>query len=100
MAELFSPASTSRQATYDLTRLRRKGFLERIGGTHTYRVTPYGRRIAGLFTRLSARVVVPTLTELEAHLRPRAPTPRPLVAAWRNYERQLDLLLADARLSA
>ena len=62
------------QATYDLRRLRLKGLIERIDGTNTYLVTPYGRRIAIFLTKLAARVVVPTLTDLD---NPSAPNDRP-----------------------
>lgn len=55
-----------RQATYDLRRLRRKGFLTRVPGRHLYRVTPRGRALACLLTKVSARVVVPALSELDA----------------------------------
>ena len=40
MAALWQPGYSSAQATYDLRRLRLKGFIERVQGTHTYRVTP------------------------------------------------------------
>jgi hypothetical protein len=33
-----------------LRRLRLKGLIERIPGTHRYRVTPYGRQMATFFT--------------------------------------------------
>jgi hypothetical protein len=76
MRALLDPAYNARKATFDLRRLRRKGFIERVRGTSTYRVTPHGRQIACLFTKLAAHVVVPTLTELEATptTRPRPPT--------------------------
>lgn len=35
----------SRQATYDLRRLRRKGLIRRIPGTHRYQPTDLGRRV-------------------------------------------------------
>ncbi len=83
MADLYDPDYGSRQATYDLRRLRLKGLIERIPGTHTYRVTGRGRAIATFFTRLAARVVVPVLSELDAVARPPGGTPSTLVAAWR-----------------
>jgi len=46
MAVLFQPSYSSSQATYDLRRLRLKGFVERIANTHTYRVTAHGLRMA------------------------------------------------------
>ena len=35
---------TSRHATYDLRRLRRKQIIERLPGTHRYRLTPTAAR--------------------------------------------------------
>jgi hypothetical protein len=37
---------TSRQATYDLRRLKRKGLIVRLSGHHRYQLTPLGRRVA------------------------------------------------------
>ncbi|MDQ4090195.1 MAG: hypothetical protein M3163_07810 [Actinomycetota bacterium] len=100
MHALWNPGYTSAQASYDLRRLRLKGFVERVAGTNTYRPTAYGLRIAAFFTQLSARVVVPTMTDLAALGKPRPPAPRPLTAAWRTYERELGSLLRTARLVA
>jgi hypothetical protein len=96
----WRPDYTSAQASYDLRRLRLKGFIERIDGTNTYRVTAHGLRIAAFFTQLAARVVVPTLTQLVALARPCRSVPPPLADAWRSYERQLKLLLRRSRLVA
>jgi hypothetical protein len=98
MSVHWQPGYTSAQASYDLRRLRLKGFIERIGGTNTYRATAHGLRIAAFFTQLAARVVVPTLTDLAALARPRRSAPPPLAAAWRSYERELKLLLRRTRL--
>ena len=100
MTELFDPAYRRAQATYDLRRLRLKGLIERIPGTHTYLVTPYGRRIATFLTKLAARVVVPALTALETPATPPRRTPPPLTTAWRAYETALDKLIATASLAA
>jgi hypothetical protein len=100
MAVLWNPNYTSAQATYDLRRLRLKGFIERVPGTHTYRVTDRGLRIAAFFTQLAARVVVPALTDLAALARPQPPATRPVTTAWRAYERELDKLLLTTRLAA
>jgi hypothetical protein len=64
MAELYDPAYGSHQATYDLRRLRLKGLICPVPGTHNYRVTALGRAIATFFTNLAARAVVPVLTQL------------------------------------
>ncbi len=91
---------SSAQATYDLRRLRLKGLIERIEGTNTYRVTPHGLRVSAFFTQLAARVIVPALTDLADLVRPSPPAPRPLVAAWRTYERELDKEVRVAGLAA
>jgi hypothetical protein len=100
MGGLWDEGYTPRQATYDLTRLRRKGFIVRVEGTQTYRLTARGRRIASFLTKLAARVVVPALTELEVAVRPRPPAPRPLVSAWRAYEREVEALITASGLAA
>jgi hypothetical protein len=50
---------TSRQATYDLRRLKRKALIQNIKGTHRYQITRLGRRVAVLFTKTYARVLTP-----------------------------------------
>jgi len=100
MRSLLDRPYTTRQATYDLRRLRRKGFIERVEGRQLYRITERGRANATFFTKLAARVVVPTLSELEAPLTPQSPVPRTLLSAWRNWERELDALIAHAGLAA
>jgi hypothetical protein len=100
MANLHQPDYKPAQATYDLRRLRLKGFIERLPRTNTYRVTDHGLRIAAFFTQLAARVVIPTLTDLAQLSRPRPPAPRPLTAAWRNYEHELTNLLRVNHLAA
>ena len=59
------PAScTQGQMTYQLRRLRLHGLIERQAGTHGYRVTDRGLRVALFFTRSYARLVRPGLTDL------------------------------------
>ena len=99
MAVHWNPDYSSAQASYDLRRLRLKGFIERVPHTNTYRVTSHGRRMATFFTKLAARVVVPALTGIEATLRPPKATPQPVRDAWRAYERTLDALVRK-RLAA
>jgi hypothetical protein len=95
MAAHFEPDYAAAQATYDLRRLRLKGLIARVAGTHTYRVTSSGLRIAAFFTHLAVRVIVPALTDLAALVRPQSRAPRPLTLAWRAYERQIDDLVRD-----
>jgi len=100
MAALWKPGYSTSQATYDLGRLCRKGLLARDVGTNRYRTTNHGRAIAGLFTRLAARVVVPALTQLLAPAKPPRGTPAPLVTAWRSYEHELNKLIDHHALAA
>lgn len=72
-----TPGYTSAQASYDLRRLRLKGFIERVRGSQTYRVTSHGLRIAVFFTQLAARVVVPALSDLAALAYPKPPLREP-----------------------
>lgn len=91
---------SSAQASYDLRRLRLKGLIERVEGSNTYRVTLHGLRVSAFFTALANRVIVPVLTDLADLARPSPPAPRPLTAAWRTYERELDNAVRTARLAA
>src|SRR5271166_6104750 len=81
---------TSRHATYDLRRLRRKQIIERLPGTHRYRLTPHGRAIAVLFTKTYGRVLTPGLTGLSPGLPSDLARRSPLATAWRQLDRALD----------
>jgi len=100
MSSLLANPYNERQATYDLRRLQRKGLIERVPRRNLYQVTRRGRALASFLTKLQARVVVPVLSELDALPYPRSPATRPIVSAWRSYERELDTLLTDAQLAA
>jgi len=50
---------SSRQSTYDLRRLKRKGLIHKIKGTHRYQLTGLGRRVSVLFTKTYRRVLTP-----------------------------------------
>ena len=52
---------TSRQATYDLRRLIRKGLIVKIPHTRRYQLTTIGRSVAVLFTKTYGRVLAPGL---------------------------------------
>src|SRR5208283_5462175 len=52
---------TPHQMTYDLRRLRLKGLIDRPPKTNRYLVTPYGWKVARLFSRLEARVFRPAM---------------------------------------
>ena len=62
------PGYTARQMTYDLRRLRRKRFIQRIPRTHRYELTSEGRRLAVFLTKTHTRIVNPSLAELDPAL--------------------------------
>ncbi|WP_211187999.1 hypothetical protein, partial [Mycobacterium pseudokansasii] len=62
-----------------------------LPGHHRYQLTPLGRRVAVLFTKVYGRVLAPGLAELD----PRLPTDdlakrSDLAIAWRQLERHLN----------
>jgi len=87
VAGLLDLPYRSRQATYDLRRLRRKGLIERLPHSHRYRLTEQGRRIAVLFTKTFSRVLAPALTATDRHLPEQLTQRCPLATAWRRLER-------------
>jgi hypothetical protein len=64
VAILLDQPYSSRQATYDLRRLKRKGLIQRVPATHRYQLTPLGGRVAVLFTKTYGRVLAPGLVQL------------------------------------
>ncbi|MGH2731920.1 MAG: hypothetical protein ACRDJG_03070 [Actinomycetota bacterium] len=67
MALLAQPYG-SRQATYDLRRLRRKGVIMRIPGTNRYQLTAFGREIPVFLTKVYGRMLTPCLALLHRGL--------------------------------
>jgi hypothetical protein len=84
---------TPNQMTYDLRRLRLKGLIYRPPGTHRYFVTPYGWKVARLFSRLEARVFRPAMAIFTGN---EAVLPFPLRQALNRVDSQLDSLIYDA----
>jgi hypothetical protein len=64
---------SSRQATYSLRRLIRKGVITRIPGTQRYQLTPFGRRITTWFSKVHSRVLTPGLAWTDPPRRWRSP---------------------------
>ena len=96
---LHSVPYTSRPATYDLRRLKRKGIIRKLPGTHRYQLTNVGRRVAVLFTKTYGRVLTPGLSALDPKLPDEIVTRSPLATAWRCMERTLDDFI-DAGMTA
>lgn len=84
---------TATQMTYDLRRLRLKGLIYRPPKTHRYFLTPYGWKIARLFTRLEARVFRPAVAMFTGN---DAVLPFPLRASLNRVDAQLDQLIYEA----
>jgi hypothetical protein len=84
---------TASQVTYDLRRLRLEGLIFRPPQTNRYFVTPYGWKVARLFSRLEARVFRPAMAIFTAN---GAVLPSPLRQALDRVDSQLDLLIYDA----
>ena len=94
------PGYTARQMTYDLRRLKRKGFIQRIPHTHRYQLTGEGRRLAVFFTKTYTRIVNPSLAELDPQLPAEIGKRTPLAHAWRAFERALDDTIKQAAITA
>jgi hypothetical protein len=74
MRALLDPGYSSRHATYDLRRLRRKQIITRIPGTHRYQLTAAGRAVAVLFTKAYGRILGPGLASSIPSSRPDWPS--------------------------
>jgi hypothetical protein len=91
---------TSRQATYDLRRLKRKGLIVRLPGRHRYQLTTLGRHVAVLFTKAYGRVLTPGLAALDPRLPEDLTERSPLTLAWRRLDRSLDQFINDGLTAA
>jgi predicted MarR family transcription regulator len=97
---LLGRSYTSRQATYDLRRLKRKGLIVRLSGHHRYQLTPLGRRVAVLFTKVYGRVLAPGLAELDPRLPTDLANHSGLAQAWRQLDRRLNQFTTAALTAA
>ena len=86
--------------TYDLRRLRRKGFIQRIPRSQRYELTSEGRRLAVFLTKTYTRIVNPSLAELDPTLPDDIAQHTPLAKTWRAFERALQQRIADAATTA
>jgi hypothetical protein len=81
---------TTSQASYDLTRLRVKGLIERLPGRNVYHLTGDGQRFAVFYTKLHNRLLRPLIAA------DRPPAPLPLRQALHTIDRHIDDYLALA----
>ena len=84
---------TASQMTYDLRRLRLKGIIFRSPKTHRSFLTPYGWKIARLFSRLESRVFRPAVAMFTAN---NAVLPFSLRASLDRVDAQMDELICKA----
>jgi hypothetical protein len=86
--------------TYDLRRLRRNEFIQRIPRTHRYEFTSEGRRLAVFLTKTYTRIVNPSLAELDPQLPAEIAAGTPLASSWRAYEHALEEKTKQAAIAA
>ena len=88
------------QLRYDLGKLRAHGFVERIGRSRRYRLTPRGLKLGVLLVKLRTRLLGPLATLADS---PTPPPPTandsPVEAAFRQVDRALDHLCATLGLT-
>jgi hypothetical protein len=89
-----SRAMTAGQMSYDLRRLRQHGLIERIPGTHRYRVTEVGLRYAMFLTRAHDRLLRTGLAQVASTQL------TPLRVAANAYDKALDQLADQAGVAA
>jgi hypothetical protein len=90
VGSLLDQPYSSRQATYDLRRLRRKALIRRLPHSQRYQLTPFGRRTAVLFTKAHGRVLAPGFALLDTLVPHDVAQRSPLASAWRQLDRTLN----------
>jgi hypothetical protein len=78
---------TPGRMSYDLRRMRLRGLIERLPGTHRYQVTAAGLRVALFYTRAYARILRPGLSLV---IPEHCPGPTPLRSAFLRLEKEMD----------
>jgi hypothetical protein len=96
---LQAPEYRLGQLRYDLTKLRAKGLVERLGTGRPYRLTPLGLKLGVLLVKLRTRLLGP-LASLATPQPPRRPprTASDVEAAFRQVDVALDHLCATLGL--
>ena len=94
------PGYGARQMTYDLRRLRRKGFIQRIPRSQRYELTSEGRRLAVFLTKTYTRIVNPSLADLDPTMPAEIADRSPLAKSWRAFERALQDRINSAAITA
>jgi hypothetical protein len=97
VAALLGRAYSAAQMTYDLRRLRLRGFIQRLTGTHRYRLTSAGLRVAFFYSKLYLRIFRPHGQALESTA---DPIPRPLRTAFDRLDLAIARIYQEANLAA
>lgn len=92
---LAPEAYTPSQMSYDLRRLRLKGLIAPIAGTHTDILTTYGRKVVYLMTKLQHRIFEVASAAFETAIA----LPSQLARAFHQLDQELNKLVADAHLA-
>jgi hypothetical protein len=88
---------TAAQMTYDLRRLRLKGLIHRIPGTHRYTATTYGLRTAFFYSKIYLRILRPNWAAL---LPEDDALPRSLREALNHLDAEIQKLHEEAAIAA
>ncbi len=81
---------SSRQASYDLRWLGRKGLISRLPRSQRYQLTPLGRTVAVLFLKAHGRILGQGFALVDAALPDDIARGNPLTVAWRHLDSALD----------
>lgn len=87
------------EGLYDLRRLRLHGLIARIAGSHRYRLTESGLRVALFFSRTYTRVLRPGLSDVMSESPPAAGDSK-LRRAFDQATAAIDDLIQQAQLAA
>ncbi len=94
----FAPVELRQgRLSYELRRLRLHGLVERIPGSHRYRVTDLGFRTALFFARAYARLIRPGFAQL---VDPRPTADSRLRRPFEQFELAIDRWTIDAKLAS
>jgi hypothetical protein len=85
---------TRGRMSYDLRRLRLHGLIERLKGSHRYRLTSAGLKVALFYSRTYQHVIRPGLSLLHS---PQDITPSGLARAYQQFENQMLAFLQEKR---
>ena len=96
VAALLGQPYRAAQMTYDLRRLRLKGLIHRIPGTHRYTATTYGLKVAFFYSKLYLRLLRPNWNAL---LPTADALPRPLRDALDHLDTEIRKLHEEATLA-